>query len=506
MKYKLMTPSQELSFFQVPLALLSKDFFPDLSTDAAIVYSLLLNLTGLSIKTSASDNSFCFADEEGKIYIIYPTENIAQWLGFTKRKVQNLMRQLESIGLVKQKRIGMDNTIRIYVKDFSAPLYENSGEGFPYFNREDSIDVHYHIRVPFAMLKDPNLKDVPIKGILLYNYLLSKVGLSRQNKEMFTDEAGKLYIYCSLDEIHRTLRIGKNLAADLLKKLDDEEGCGLIHKARVRDCDKEKRFNNKHRLYIAEYVPLITDDAEDKDNPEPYDKEKAEETLELKELPKLKHQRYRNQNIEDTGIKTSELPKLKHPGCQKQNIGDTGNKTSELPKEGINILTNLNKPNLLKDSNHIKSHQETDGNDHDVDLSFKNSLSDFHTRFSAAIEAEAILPSKNILDYEDEETWEKGQAERELIKTLIEEVVRTVELRESFKIDGVNYSRQELIAELMGINASIFLEAADRIKKIGTEIKHWGLYTIAVLLHVKRTYILDQVNKIAIFEKKLKEM
>lgn len=63
--------SSQFSFYRIPRQLITGARFKKLSTDAKLLYGLLLDRMGLSAKNG-------WYDEQGRVYIYYPLEEIQQ--------------------------------------------------------------------------------------------------------------------------------------------------------------------------------------------------------------------------------------------------------------------------------------------------------------------------------------------------------------------------------------------------------------------------------------------
>ena len=100
---------------QVPIVLVKEKEFRGISASAMILYGLLLNRTGLSIRNG-------WLDENNRTYIIYTIENVKADLGIGKTKAINLFNELSNIngtgiGLIKKVRM-INKPSRIYVMNF----------------------------------------------------------------------------------------------------------------------------------------------------------------------------------------------------------------------------------------------------------------------------------------------------------------------------------------------------------------------------------------------------
>ena len=115
------------SFFRIPKALFQEQRFQNLSTDAKILYGILLDRMSLSAKNG-------WRDEQGRVYIIYTVREVQESLCCAEHKAVKLFRELEDIGLVERKRRGLGRPSLIYVKDFSSGLPKAQVQNCPNSN------------------------------------------------------------------------------------------------------------------------------------------------------------------------------------------------------------------------------------------------------------------------------------------------------------------------------------------------------------------------------------
>lgn len=119
--------AEQFSFYRVPRLLVKDERFKGLSSDAKLLYGLMLDRMSLSMKNG-------WLDDENRAYIIYAVENIMEDLGCSKPTCIKIIRELDTengIGLIEKKRRGLGKPDIIYVKNFSSvPEIENgSGHG-----------------------------------------------------------------------------------------------------------------------------------------------------------------------------------------------------------------------------------------------------------------------------------------------------------------------------------------------------------------------------------------
>ena len=103
--------ADQFSFIRIPKAMLTEKTFSSLSLQAKMLYGILLDRMGLSMKNG-------WFDSENKVYIIYQIAEIQEDLGFSKKKAIEYLAELESFGLVEKKRRGLGLPSILYVKSF----------------------------------------------------------------------------------------------------------------------------------------------------------------------------------------------------------------------------------------------------------------------------------------------------------------------------------------------------------------------------------------------------
>ena len=108
--------AEQFSFYRVPRLLIKDERFKGLSSDAKLLYGLMLDRMALSMKNG-------WLDDENRAYIIYTVDNMMEDLGCSKPTCIKVMRELDTdngIGLIEKKRRGLGKPDIIYVKNFAA--------------------------------------------------------------------------------------------------------------------------------------------------------------------------------------------------------------------------------------------------------------------------------------------------------------------------------------------------------------------------------------------------
>ena len=106
--------AEQFSFYHVPRLLVKDECFRGLSSDAKLLYGLMLDRMLLSMKNG-------WLDDENRAYIIYTIDNIREDLGCSKEKAVKVLAELDTgkgIGLVEKIRRGLGKPDIIYVKNF----------------------------------------------------------------------------------------------------------------------------------------------------------------------------------------------------------------------------------------------------------------------------------------------------------------------------------------------------------------------------------------------------
>ena len=111
----------QYSFVRVPKLLLQHEAYQRISSEAKLLYSLLLDRVSLSHKNG-------WKDKQNRIYIIYPIAEVMEEMNCGKNKAVQLLDELEQkAGLIERKRQGLGKPNLIYVKSFYRTV-DNFGE------------------------------------------------------------------------------------------------------------------------------------------------------------------------------------------------------------------------------------------------------------------------------------------------------------------------------------------------------------------------------------------
>ena len=124
--------AESYTFYRVPKILFTAEAFDHLSTDAKLLYGILLDRMQLSVKNS-------WIDADGKVFIYYPRQCICDALTCGNKKAGQLLAELDDrhgIGLITRIHQGLGKPDKIYVHKCIVPDMKVRGNPGP----EDDSD------------------------------------------------------------------------------------------------------------------------------------------------------------------------------------------------------------------------------------------------------------------------------------------------------------------------------------------------------------------------------
>ena len=108
--------SEEFIYFKIPRLLITDPKFKHVSTDAKLLYGMLLDRMGLSAKND-------WYDDHGRVYIYYTVDEICEDMCCGRDKAMKLLAELDKkkgIGLVERVKQGQGRPTKLYVKRFTT--------------------------------------------------------------------------------------------------------------------------------------------------------------------------------------------------------------------------------------------------------------------------------------------------------------------------------------------------------------------------------------------------
>ncbi len=106
----------QFQYFRIPRQLISDPRFRHVSTDAKLLYGMLLDRMGLSAKNH-------WYDDDGRVFIYYTVDEICEDLNCGRDKAMKLLAELDTkkgVALVERIKQGQGKPTKLYVKRFTT--------------------------------------------------------------------------------------------------------------------------------------------------------------------------------------------------------------------------------------------------------------------------------------------------------------------------------------------------------------------------------------------------
>ena len=104
--------AEQFGFFRIPRTFISDERFHGLSTEAKLLYGLMLDRMGLSLRSG-------WLDDDNRVFIFYTLQEVQETLRCGHNKATKLFHELEQFGLIERVRQGQGKPAKIYVKNFA---------------------------------------------------------------------------------------------------------------------------------------------------------------------------------------------------------------------------------------------------------------------------------------------------------------------------------------------------------------------------------------------------
>ena len=130
--------ADQFAFFRIPKILFRDKRFKHISTDAKVLYGLMLDRVSLSAKNH-------WIDSQGRVYIIFTLDEIMDEFDCANQKATKMIVELEEKAhLIERKRQGLGKPTLIYVKNFASEVDEEKIEIEPFFQTHENHDSQTH--------------------------------------------------------------------------------------------------------------------------------------------------------------------------------------------------------------------------------------------------------------------------------------------------------------------------------------------------------------------------
>ena len=106
--------AEQFTFYRIPKALFTNPRFKSITDDAKILYGLMLDRMGLSIKNR-------WLDDQDRVFIYFTLEDVQEYIGCQRDKGMKLLAELDTdkgVGLIERVKQGLGKPTIIYVRQF----------------------------------------------------------------------------------------------------------------------------------------------------------------------------------------------------------------------------------------------------------------------------------------------------------------------------------------------------------------------------------------------------
>ena len=103
--------SESYTFYRTPKVFFTDERFRGLSSDAKILYGILLDRVEMSRKNG-------WIDDENRVFVYMTINSIEESIGRCHQTACKLLNELEEFGLIERRKQGQGKPDRIYVKNF----------------------------------------------------------------------------------------------------------------------------------------------------------------------------------------------------------------------------------------------------------------------------------------------------------------------------------------------------------------------------------------------------
>ena len=150
--------SEQFIFYRIPKLLFTDDRFSELSIEAKVLYGIMLDRMGLSIKNK-------WFDEQKRVYIVFTVDKIMDLLHCREQKANKLLKDLEEIGLIEKRRNGLGKPNFIYIKNFLG-FYKKNDDGMKKTvetpeNSENETEIAEEIEEETDYFSEQNDENLP---------------------------------------------------------------------------------------------------------------------------------------------------------------------------------------------------------------------------------------------------------------------------------------------------------------------------------------------------------
>lgn len=242
--------ADQFSFYRVPKVLFTQDRFWNISTDAKLLYGVLLDRMNLSARNG-------WLDEDGRVYIIFTIEDIKSHLGCAEKKAVKLLDELEKkCGLIERKRQGLGKPNLIYVKNFISGNVERQ-----FLNCQNDNSGIVQSTIQDLSKRQCNNTDLNNTEFSNTDPFLSSVthGLEAEGSDAYRDYYDYFYEQLEYDILLKNSHLDSELLMEILNLIVDTV-CSRRKTIRIASDDKPAEVvRSRFMKLTSEHIQFVVD-------------------------------------------------------------------------------------------------------------------------------------------------------------------------------------------------------------------------------------------------------
>lgn len=227
--------SEQFSYYRIPRLLVTGHQFKNLSTDAKLLYGLMLDRMGLSARNG-------WYDKKGRVYIFYSLEEVMADLNCGHDKAVKMLADLDTvkgIGLIERVKQGQGKPTIIYVKQFTTKAVPLPPQ--PPATDESQSAESRSLDFGFSEVKTSEYQNSGLREIRSADFGKSEVPI--YNNYPYSNYPDRSYLYLSINQSNQPM--------------------DAIDREKVTACVKENigyiAFPQQQRPQVDELLELIVD-------------------------------------------------------------------------------------------------------------------------------------------------------------------------------------------------------------------------------------------------------
>lgn len=218
------TEAEQFTFYRIPKMLFIDKRFKKISAEAKLIYGLMLDRMGLSMKNNWLDN-------KNRVYIYFTIEDAIELLGYGRSKVIKLFAELDKqtgAGLIERKKQGQGKPSIIYIKSFASVVdYTNTS-----FDEKSEIQTS---KIPQYESNDET-SDLDTNNLYENTHVAQNIELMDSGFDYnMPDDNNVIYMQENVQSQKSEIQISRSLNFKLQEVLKTDSNKNNINKTNISD-------------------------------------------------------------------------------------------------------------------------------------------------------------------------------------------------------------------------------------------------------------------------------